>query len=250
MFSWSSSPAKFNFGRPTSWRHCFFSVRRSLLEGSGYAAGDRVMIKCVVAVVKDPHIAPATQLPPSDITAHLRSLLENKEHADVKVGGEEFPAHRLVLAMRSPVFKEELYGLTREKDTSRIVVDDIQSSVFRALLHFVYTDSLLPPMDAPPPGDDTKEMIQHLLAAADRYAVQRLKSLCESILCKGIDTSSVITTLGLANRQNCIGLKDACIEFIVSLQKTDDVVASQGHTQLKRTCPVALVETWEKLNGT
>ncbi|KAM0826852.1 hypothetical protein ACQ4PT_068588 [Festuca glaucescens] len=40
MFSWSSPPAKFNFGRLTSWRHCFFSVR-SLLEGSGHAARRR-----------------------------------------------------------------------------------------------------------------------------------------------------------------------------------------------------------------
>ncbi|KAK1626170.1 hypothetical protein QYE76_000485 [Lolium multiflorum] len=38
MFLWSSPPAKFTFGRPTSWRHCFFSVKRSLLEESGYAA--------------------------------------------------------------------------------------------------------------------------------------------------------------------------------------------------------------------
>jgi speckle-type POZ protein len=211
------------------------------------------MIKCVVAVVMDPRIPPSVHAPPpSDIKEHLRTLLESKEHADVtfEVGGEEFPAHRLVLAMRSPVFKEELYGLTREKDTSRIVVDDIQSSVFRALLHFVYTDSLLPPMDAPPPGDDTKEMIQHLLAAADRYAVQRLKSVCESILCKGIDTRSVLTTLGLADRHNCIGLKDACIQFIASSAKTQDMVAIQGYAHLEKPCPVALVETWEKLNGT
>jgi hypothetical protein len=45
-------------------------------------------------------------------------------------------------------------------------------------------------------------------------------------------------------------LKDACIQFIVSLGKTEDVVATQGYPQLKRTCPVALVEKWEKLNGT
>jgi speckle-type POZ protein len=88
-----------------------------------------------------------------------------------------------------------------------------------------------------------------LLAAADRYAVERLKLVCESILCKGIDAESVVTTLALADRHNCVSLRDACVQFIASLGKTDDVVASQGYALLKRTCPVALVETREKLNG-
>jgi hypothetical protein len=44
MFSLSSPPAKFTFGcRTTSWRHCLFSIRRSLVEKSGYVAGDRVI---------------------------------------------------------------------------------------------------------------------------------------------------------------------------------------------------------------
>ncbi|KAK1626176.1 hypothetical protein QYE76_000491 [Lolium multiflorum] len=161
MFSWSSPPDKFTFGRPTSWRHYFFSVRRSLLEESGYAAGDCVMIKCVVAVVKaqgpsawdvithcqsaamgeaiacieglrlgianctsnliiETDCASVVESFREDSSDRSESLLETKEHADVtfEVGGEEFAAHRLVLAMRSPVFKAELYGLTMEKDTA------------------------------------------------------------------------------------------------------------------------------------
>ncbi|KAM0826849.1 hypothetical protein ACQ4PT_068585 [Festuca glaucescens] len=38
MFSWSSPPAKFNFGRPTSWRHCFFSFIVSLGEKDNMVA--------------------------------------------------------------------------------------------------------------------------------------------------------------------------------------------------------------------
>jgi speckle-type POZ protein len=101
MFSLSSPPAKFTFGYPTtSWRHCFCSIRRIRLESCGYAAGNRVMVKCVVAVVKDPGIPPGAQVPPSDITEHLRSLLESKECTDVtfEVEGQDFPAHRLILA--------------------------------------------------------------------------------------------------------------------------------------------------------
>jgi speckle-type POZ protein len=42
-------------------------------------------------------------------------------------------------------------------------------------MHFIYTDAL-------PPMDDHPDMIRHLLAAADQYAVERLKLVCESIL--------------------------------------------------------------------
>jgi speckle-type POZ protein len=90
------------------------------------------MVKCVVAVVKDPGIPPGAQVPPSDITEHLRNLLESKECTDVtfEVEGQDFPAHRLILAMRSPVSKAELRGLTTAKDTSRrIVVGDVRPPV-------------------------------------------------------------------------------------------------------------------------
>jgi speckle-type POZ protein len=52
----------------------------------------------------------------------------------------------------------------KEKTASRIRIADMESNVFRALLHFIYTDSL-PDMDK----GDTAAMCQHLLVAADRY---------------------------------------------------------------------------------
>jgi hypothetical protein len=68
-------------------------------------------------------------VPPSDIVHHLAKLLQQKENADVTfmVGGQAFPAHKTVLAMRSPVFKDELYGTTGGKDTNPIIaIDDMQ----------------------------------------------------------------------------------------------------------------------------
>ena len=54
----------------------------------------------------------------------------------------------------------------------------MQPAVFRALLHF-YTDST-PSMEGFH-AEDSKEMVKHLLVAADRYAVERLKLMCEGI---------------------------------------------------------------------
>lgn len=121
--------------------------KRSELEASPYLRDDRLTIECVVTIVEDEKSF-VEEVPPSDITEHLGKLLQGKEGTDVilEVQGEAFPAHKLVLAMRSPVFKAELYGAMREKDMSCITINDMQPVVFEALLHFIYTDSL-PAMD-------------------------------------------------------------------------------------------------------
>jgi speckle-type POZ protein len=120
----------------------------------------------------------------------------------------------------------------------------MQPAVFRALLRFIYTDSL-PAVDDLN-KEDSLEMTRHLLVAADRYAMDRLNLVCAQILSKSLDVESVTTTLGLADRHNCSVLKDACIEFIISSNKMDDVAKTQGFACLKRSCPSVLVEVWEK----
>jgi speckle-type POZ protein len=99
-----------------------------------------------------------------------------------------------------------------------------------------------------PEGDVSTEMIWHLLAAADRYAMERLKLVCQSILCKNLNVETVATTLAIADQYNCDRLKDACIQFINCSNAMDDVVATQGYKNLKRDCPSVIVDAFEKTN--
>jgi speckle-type POZ protein len=201
-----------------------------------------ITIKCVItAGQKD--VRSFAELPPSDITVFT-------EHTDVifEVEEEDFPAHRRVLAMQSPVFKAELYGAMRENDIDRITIADIQPAVFEALLNFVYTNSL-------PALDDLgrthyNEMIRHLLVAADRYAIDTLKTKCEGILSENIDVKTVLATLALADQHHCGVLNEACLRFIASLGsrvQMEALMASQEYAELKANCPLALVELWEKI---
>ncbi|KAL6659074.1 hypothetical protein ACP70R_003114 [Stipagrostis hirtigluma subsp. patula] len=177
---------------------------------------------------------------------HFVKLLEEKEGVDVNfsVKGEDFAAHKIVLAARSPVFRAELYGPMREAGRKPIVIKDVQPDVFRALLHFIYTDSL-PPLDDLQ-ADDHTEMIRHLLVAADRYAMERLKLMCQSILCENLRVQTVASTLALADQHNCDMLKDACIEFITCSNALGAVAATVGYKNLKRTCPSVVIEAFEK----
>lgn len=182
------------------------------------------------------------------ISAREAPVCKGRHGCDVRGPRRGIP-HKLVLAMRSPVFKAALYGPMREKkkDSDRIVIDDMQPAIFKVLLHFIYTDSL-PAMDVDLDANQRIETNIHVLVAADRYGMERLKRMCESILCEGLDVESVATTLALADRHTCSGLKDACTRFIkyCTKSKIDGMVASTGYIGLKRSCPETIMEMWEK----
>lgn len=86
----------------------------------------------------------------------------------------------------------------------------------QALLHFIYWDKL-PDLEELT-GLNTKWvstlMAQHLLAAADRYALERLKLLCEKKLCEEVAINTVATTLALAEQHHCHQLKAICLKFV------------------------------------
>jgi speckle-type POZ protein len=90
----------------------------------------------------------------------------------------------------------------------------MRPDTFRALLHFIYTDSL--PAMSHLRMDEMRELVQHLLAAANRYATDRLKVMCEHILARTLHVENAATTLVLADRHGCDRLKHASIHFMSS----------------------------------
>lgn len=122
---------------------------------------------------------------------------------------------------------------------STLTIEDTQPAVFRGLLHFIITDSL-PSMNYPS-DDFYEEMVKHLLVATDRYAML----MCESKLYDSLHAKTVATTLALADQNHCSQLKDACVDFINSLNRMDDVMESKGYEHPKRACPT-IADIWEK----
>ena len=57
---------------------------------------------------------------------------------------------------------------------------------------------------------------QHLLAAADRYGLDRLRILCEAKLCEEVNVDTVATTLALAEQHHSSQLKTVCLKFIAA----------------------------------
>nr|CAB3490365.1 unnamed protein product [Digitaria exilis] len=168
-------------------------------------------------------------------------LLSSGQEADVTfhVGEDTVAAHRLILGARSSVFMAELFGPMKEKDASHIQIHDMEPRVFKAMIHFMYNDTLPPEMDK---GEDAFFMAQHLLFAADRYDLQRLKLICEDKLCNFISTSTAATTLALAEQHGCKGLKEACFKFLRSPGNLKTIMDSDGFRHLTSSCPSLLSE--------
>lgn len=109
------------------------------------------------------------------------------------------------------------------------------------LLHFMYWDAL-PDMQELF-GLNSKwastSMAQHLLAAADRYALERLRLLCEAKLCENVAINTVATTLALAEQHHCFQLKDVCLRLI-SLPENLRGKTFQHNLSCPKCCSIVL----------
>ncbi|CAM0946877.1 unnamed protein product [Alopecurus aequalis] len=156
-------------------------------------------------------------VPPSDMADKLGRMLDSASLTDVSFvvdngQGQTLAvrAHRALLAARSPVFEAALCGHMLEANAPRapIMVLGMDPDTFTAMLRFIYTDNL-------PTGVDNDEAIRSLLAAADRYALDRLKLLCAKRLLGNVSVSTVTGMLDCAETYNCPELKTKCIDYLM-----------------------------------
>ncbi|KAJ1260307.1 hypothetical protein BS78_10G222400 [Paspalum vaginatum] len=203
-------------------------MRRCDFQGSGYLKDD------AVRELHNKAARPSDTLDPSSSLSHnLGDPLQKGTGADVTfvVAGESFAAHKAILASRSPVFMAEFFGHMKEKRSQRVEIKGMQAAVFGAMLRFIYTDSV-PELDHDLPEDDGVAMAQHLLAAADRYGIDRLKLTCEDRLYDG---------------HGCSHLKAKCVEVIAA--NLEAVMATDGYMDLVAICPSVMNDLLMAVHG-
>ncbi|CAL9236217.1 unnamed protein product [Arabidopsis halleri] len=223
--------------------------KRSALETSDYLKDDCLVINCTVGVVRARLEGPKQYgivLPLSNMGQGLKDLLDSEVGCDIafQVGDETYKAHKLILAARSPVFRAQFFGPIGNNNVGRIVIEDIEPSIFKAMLSFIYTDVLpdVHEITGSTSASSFTNMIQHLLAAADLYDLARLKILCEVLLCEKLDVDNVATTLALAEQHQFLQLKAFCLKFVASPANLGAVMKSEGFKHLKQSCPTLLSE--------
>ncbi|KAF7111033.1 hypothetical protein CFC21_111083 [Triticum aestivum] len=264
------------FRKPQDTSYTVILMEKDEFEASGYVKDDSFTVQCTLDVLKELPDATAPlkelHLPSCNLHLQFAQLLQSETGADVTflVSGESFAAHKLILAARSPVFMAEFFGNMKEKCSQSVEIEDMEAEVFKALLKFIYTDTV-PEFrhqaevdaeavytDSVPEFEQQEEvdaeaatvMAQHLLAAADRYGLDRLKLICARELSGGINIDTAATALALAEQHNCPELKATCADFIIRTSATlDAVLATEGFKHLEESCPLVVIDLLKSARG-
>jgi hypothetical protein len=175
-------------------------------------------------------------VPPADksLMSQLAELRLSGRDADVTLqcsDGEVLAAHAWLLSLRSPVFAVQFSGPLASESKTLTVPDDIQSSVMRRVLDYVYADELT--VASPEEG-------QHLLNAADHYEMTGLLAIAERALLDGMTVEAAAFTLTLAEQHGAAALKRAALNFIAAHSVA--VMDTPGWAHLRASCPALLEE--------
>ena len=122
---------------------------------------------------------------------------------------ESIPVHKLILQLRSPVFKTMLSSTMKESTLNEIIISDFDHDVVKEFIRFLYLDKC-----------DTRALeAKSLLAIAHKYEVKGLIQACELDLIKVLSISNVVELLIFADLYEANELKNTALKFIKTNSK-------------------------------
>ena len=169
-------------------------------------------------------------------------LLFDKDCADVVLvcGDKTLPCHTSVLSARSPVFRAMFKSDMAEKKKGKVEIQGFSSDVIQKMLHFMYTGTLS--------TYDLDEMeTADILGAADQYQIDLLKRVCENKLCEILDVDNCLKLLAIADMYKAERLKTIGMELVVKNMETIVVNNSEDWKQCAKTNPDLVVKITEEL---
>uniref|UniRef100_G1QB14 Speckle type BTB/POZ protein n=1 Tax=Myotis lucifugus TaxID=59463 RepID=G1QB14_MYOLU len=233
------SKGAYRFVQGKDWGFKKF-IRRDVFldEDSSLLPDDKLTLLCEVSVVQDSftisgqNTKKMVKVPECQLTDELGGLWENSWFTDCCfcVAGQEFQAHKAILAARSPVFRAMFAHAMDKSKKNRVEIIDMEPGVFKEMMCFIYTGKA-PNLD---------KMADGLLAAADKYALERLKVLCEEALSRQLSEENAAEMLTLADLHSADQLKTQAVDFINS--HAEDVLETQGWQTMVTSYPHLVAE--------
>uniref|UniRef100_A0A0D9WXD9 BTB domain-containing protein n=1 Tax=Leersia perrieri TaxID=77586 RepID=A0A0D9WXD9_9ORYZ len=143
------------------------------------------------------------------------------------------PAHRVILASRSPVFRAMLENEMEESRSGIIKIYDVSYDVLRAFVHYMYTTEAL--LD--------EQMASDLLVLAEKYEVKNLKAYCEKFLTSKVSNDNAITHYAFAHRHSAKQLLETSLSAIMDNMST--LADREEYKELVEKDPRLVVEIYE-----
>ena len=139
------------------------------------------------------------------------------------------PAHKIVLAISSPVFYAMFYGqLAEAKDC--VQLPDCEYDSLLEFLRYLYSDK----------ANLTGSNVMHVLYLANKYMVPSLTEKCSEFLRKNLSAANVFSILPHARKFEDKDLEDRCWEVIE--ENTEEAVTSDDFVTLERSLIESVVK--------
>lgn len=231
--------ARFEKGK--GWGFPKFVKQEFLLnEENEVLLDDKLTIVCeIIATVGSGNISGTLTTPESNLAIDFTFLLENKNFSDVTLsaGEKEFPAHKVILTARSPVFKAMFQHDMEESRNNRVKITDIDEEGLCELLRYMYTGKV----------NKLEKMAPSLLSMAEKYAMDDLKITCQKALFKSLSLDNVAEIFILSDKFGATELKTQVKEFIAAHAS---VIGNTSEFQsMVRAYPHLSMEAFFALNG-
>ena len=214
--------------RNSSFELCNHSFK-SLADENLFSHTGALTIKCEITTFSStifsdgPKATKVESNPSALLVKNDRIFLESfsqfhlsKEMSDVQIKCEDqtFDAHQVILSARSPVFRAMFQAEMKEKNTRQVEIQDLKAKVIPEMLKYIYNGTCC--------INDTKpdiEIVSALLEAADKYQMDILKEMCETVLSGTLVIDNALQLLSLGDMHTAHDLKKNALDLIVNNAK-------------------------------
>ena len=214
-----------------------------IIELELYVYGEKKNTTVKALKAKNENVEEVVPVPDSTLSSDLCELFNSSNFSDVAflVEGHKFPAHKAILSIRSPMLYAMFGNGMKESVATEVIVEDIERDIFKEVLRFIYSGFVSPNVL------DTSPI--HLLAAADKYHLCRLKAVCENRLFEQMTFMDCADVLVAADMHNANALKERCLAFMTeSTERIRDVMETDSFKHLTETRPRLMVHIMQAMS--
>lgn len=143
----------------------------------------------------------------------LKELLNENKLIDciLKVGDRSIPCHRLIMAACSPYFRELFFSSDgKELNQKEIVLENLDPNIMEVIVNYLYSADI----------DINENSVQDILAAANRFQIPSVFTVCVNYLQKKLSTSNCLAIYRLALMMNCARLAIAARDYVADRFET------------------------------
>jgi hypothetical protein len=150
----------------------------------------------------------------------LRHFFNDEEFSDVTfvVQGQKVYGHKMVLSIVSDCFRAMFTTGFRESEAMEIEIPDCSHAAFLSVMEYIYTGASPTKLDLHNVGGQDRDRnlgrIVEILELADRFFLDHLKQISETMLQSAVTAETVEYLLGVSQKTNASQLQSICEHFM------------------------------------